>query len=153
IAAKHDVTVVPLTVVLGGREGLEGIDITPSDVAQALITRRGTVTTSRPSPADFAAVYRRLLGSGVGGIASIPLSSKLSGTHEAAVLAAENCDGPVEVIDGQSAGMGIGFAAIAAAERAAKGAELADVCDAARTAVERTSVLFYVDTLEHLRRG
>ncbi|HEY7173359.1 MAG TPA: DegV family protein [Micromonosporaceae bacterium] len=153
IAAKHDVTVVPLTVVLGGREGLEGIDITPSDVAQALITRRGTVTTSRPSPADFAAVYRRLIDSGVDGIASIHLSSKLSGTHEAAVLAAENCDGPVEVIDGQSAGMGIGFAAIAAAEQAAKGAALSDVCNAARTAVQQTSVLFYVDTLEHLRRG
>jgi DegV family protein with EDD domain len=153
VAAAHDLTVVPLTVVLGGREGLEGIDITPSDVANALIARRGTVTTSRPAPADFEAVYRRLLAGGVDGIASIHLSSKLSGTHEAALLAAENCGGNIDVIDGQSAGMGFGFAALAAARAANDGASLDEVGDAARQAIDRTTVLFYVDTLEHLRRG
>ncbi|HKE66382.1 MAG TPA: DegV family protein [Micromonosporaceae bacterium] len=153
VAAAHHLTVIPLTVVLGGREGLEGVDITPTDVAQALVTRRGTVSTSRPSPADFEAVYRRLRDAGATGIASVHLSSKLSGTHEAAVLAAQSCGGAIDVIDGQSAGMGIGFAALNAARAAADGADLDDVGAAARAAVGRTSVLFYVDTLEHLRRG
>jgi DegV family protein with EDD domain len=153
VAAAHHLTVVPLTVVLGGREGLEGVDITPTDVAQALVARRGTVSTSRPSPADFEAVYRRLLDAGATGIASVHLSSKLSGTHEAAVLAAQSCRGAIDVIDGQSAGMGIGFAALDAARSAAGGADLDDVGATARAGVGRTSVLFYVDTLEHLRRG
>jgi len=153
VAAAHHLTVIPLTVVLGGREGLEGVDITPTDVAQALVTRRGTVSTSRPSPADFEAVYRRLRDAGATGIASVHLSSKLSGTHEAAVLGAQSCGGAIDVIDGQSAGMGIGFAALNAARAAADGADLDDVGAAARAAVGRTSVLFYVDTLEHLRRG
>ena len=153
VAAAHRLTVIPLTVVLGGREGLEGVDITPTDVAQALVTRRGTVSTSRPSPADFEAVYRRLRDAGATGIASVHLSSKLSGTHEAAVLGAQSCGGAIDVIDGQSAGMGIGFAALNAARAAADGADLDDVGAAARDAVGRTSVLFYVDTLEHLRRG
>ena len=47
LAAAHDLTVVPLTVIMAGREGLEGVDITPADVAAALVARRGTVTTSR----------------------------------------------------------------------------------------------------------
>jgi DegV family protein with EDD domain len=153
LAAAHELTVVPLTVVIGGREGLEGIDITPTDVAQALVARRGTVTTSRPAPAEFQTVYRALEGAGATGIVSIHLSSKLSGTYEAAMLAAANCDGPIQVIDGLSAGMGFGFAAIAAAEVAAHGGSIDAVCEAARVAIEHTSVLFYVDSLEYLRRG
>jgi DegV family protein with EDD domain len=153
LTAAHELTVVPLTVVIGGREGLEGIDITPADVAQALIARRGTVTTSRPSPAEFEAVYRKLHADGADGIVSIHLSAKLSGTYEAAVLAAANSDGPVEVIDGRSAGMGFGFGAIAAAAAAAHGASIDAVGDAARAAIDNTSVLFYVDSLEYLRRG
>lgn len=153
LAAAHDLTVVPLTVVIGGREGREGIEITPADVAQALVARRGTVTTSRPAPAEFEAVYRQLHGAGADGIVSIHLSSKLSGTYEAAVLAAADSDGPIEVIDGRSAGMGFGFAAIAAAAAAARGASIDAVCDAARVAIDNTSVLFYVDSLEYLRRG
>jgi DegV family protein with EDD domain len=77
----------------------------------------------------------------------------LSGTYEAAVLAAANSDGPVEVIDGRSAGMGFGFGAIAAAAAAAHGASIDAVGDAARAAIDNTSVLFYVDSLEYLRRG
>ncbi|HEU5430907.1 MAG TPA: DegV family protein, partial [Thermomicrobiales bacterium] len=139
LAAAHKLTVVPLTVVIGGREGLEGIDITPADVAQALVARRGTVTTSRPAPAEFETVYRALHDAGAGGIVSIHLSSKLSGTYEAAMLAAAKCDGPVEVIDGLSAGMGFGFAAIAAAEVAASGGSLDAVCAAAGVAIDKTS--------------
>lgn len=153
LAVAHQLTVVPLTVVIGGREGLEGIDITPTDVAAALVARRGTVTTSRPAPAEFETVYRALQDSGAGGIVSIHLSSKLSGTYEAATLAAAKCDGPVEVIDGLSAGMGFGFAAIAAAEVAGRGGSIDAVCAAARVAIDNTSVLFYVDSLEYLRRG
>jgi len=140
-------------VVMGGREGLEGIDITPTDVAAALVGRRATVTTSRPAPADFETVYRRLLDSGVPGIVSVHISAKLSGTYEAASLAAADCGGKVEVVDGRSAGMGIGFAALAAVRAAEGGGDLAAVAAAANETVERTDVLFYVDTLEHLRRG
>ncbi|HZE00033.1 MAG TPA: DegV family protein [Micromonosporaceae bacterium] len=153
LAAAHELTVVPLTVVIGGREGLEGIDITPTDVAAALVARRGTVTTSRPAPAEFETVYRALHDAGATGIVSIHLSSKLSGTCEAAMLAAANCKGPIEVIDGLSAGMGFGFGAIAAAEVAAAGGTIDAVCEAARVAIDNTSVLFYVDSLEYLRRG
>jgi DegV family protein with EDD domain len=49
--------------------------------------------------------------------------------------------------------MGLGFAVIAAAEAALEGGSLNEVYDAAAQTVARTTTLFYVDTLEHLRRG
>jgi DegV family protein with EDD domain len=153
VAAEHDLTVVPITVVIGSREGLEGIDITPSDVATALTTRRVSVTTSRPAPAEFEAVYRGLLDAGADGIASVHLSSKLSGTYDAAVLAAASFGSAVGVVDSQSTGMGLGFAALSAAAAAHDGADLEGVRAAAAACADRTTALFYVDSLEFLRRG
>jgi DegV family protein with EDD domain len=148
------VTVVPLTVAIGGRAGAEGEEITPADVAAALTTRPQEVSTSRPAPARFARTYRDLLDAGAGGVVSVHLSARLSGTYEAAALAAAEVDPErVAVVDSRSAGMGVGFCALAAKAAAAAGADLAGVLAAARSAVERTSALFYVDTLEFLRRG
>jgi DegV family protein with EDD domain len=49
--------------------------------------------------------------------------------------------------------MGLGFAVLAAATEAAAGADLDAVRLAAEASATRTVTLFYVDTLEHLRRG
>jgi DegV family protein with EDD domain len=145
--------VVPLSVTVSGRQGREGLDVTPTDVARALAERRGTVTTSRPSPADFTTAYERLLGEGATGVVSVHLSARLSGTHESAALAAKEFGARVVVVDSATAGMAVGFVALAAAEVAAAGADLDGVRMAATAAATRTTTLFYVDTLEFLRRG
>ncbi len=90
---------------------------------------------------------------------SIHLSSQMSGTIEAARLAAAEAPIPVEVVDSETLGMAMGFAVIAAAEVAAQGdsqdgpSGVEAVVAAARARLELSAVLFYVDTLEHLRRG
>jgi len=61
LSGTYDLTVVPLTVVINGAEGLEGEEISPAEVAHALSQRRVAVSTSRPAPEQFAAAYRRLL--------------------------------------------------------------------------------------------
>jgi DegV family protein with EDD domain len=146
-------TIVPLTVVVGGAERREGVDIAPSDVARALGARRSEVTTSRPAPGAFADAYRRLLAAGAPGVLSVHLSARLSGTCEAAALAAADFDGRVTIVDTHSTAMGLGFPALAAARAAADGQDLDAVREAAANAVDRTTTLFYVDTLEFLRRG
>ena len=151
VAAAHGVTVVPLHVALGGRSGLEAVDVSPADVAAALGERRVQVTTSRPTPAQLAAAYR---ATGAAQVVSVHLSSALSGTADSARLAADEVAGDgveVRVVDSRTIGMGLGFAVLAAAEASAAGRPL----DAVAAAAEGTdtTALFYVDTLEHLRRG
>jgi DegV family protein with EDD domain len=146
-------SVVPLTVTVSGRDGLEGVDVFPGDVAAALAERRAPVTTSRPAPAEFEQVYRRLFDSGADGVVSVHLSRALSGTYESAEQAAKEFDGRVVVVDSTTTGMGLGFVALAAQVAAADGGDLAAVRAASDAAVPRTSTLFYVDTLEFLRRG
>ena len=151
LSGACDLTVVPLTVVVNGVEGREGEDIAPAEVARALSARRADVRTSRPSPAQFTAAYGRLLDGGADGIVSVHLSARLSGTYEAAQLAAAEVGPQVAVVDSKTTGMGLGFAALAAAAVARGGAPLEAV---RRAAVDHAGVvLFYVDTLEFLRRG
>ena len=152
VCDKYGVAVVPLQVVLGQRVGAEGVDVTPEDVSTAL-SAKASVSTSRPSPKSFADIYRRLADDGVTAVVSIHLSAGLSGTLDSARFAAADADVPVHLVDSRSTAMGLGFPVLAAAEAAAAHASAADVAHAAERAVRRTRVLFYVDSLDALRRG
>ena len=150
----YGIHVVPLYVVLAGHSGREGLDISPQDVARALAVRGQTVSTSRPTPGDFVAAYRRALDEGAERLVSVHLSSELSSTSDAARLAASQVgEHIVTVVDTRSAAMGAGFAVLAAARSAAAGADAAAVARTARETAAATRTLFVVDTLEYLRRG
>ncbi|WP_225075103.1 DegV family protein [Streptomyces sp. CoT10] len=149
---RHGITAVPLTVVLGDQALEEGTEISTRSLAQALQKRR-PVTTSRPSPELFAETYRGVAASGAGGIVSLHLSAELSGTYDAAVLAAREAPVPVRVVDTGMVAMALGFCALAAAEAAEAGGTVDEAVAAAEKRAGGTSAFFYVDTLDYLRRG
>jgi DegV family protein with EDD domain len=153
-ATGLNIRVVPLRVMLGARSAVDdGVDVTPGQVTRALRGKQA-VSTSRPSPAEFAAVFRSLLDEGHAHVVSVHLSAALSGTWESATLAAQDFPhGVVRVLDSRSTAMGLGYAVLAAAARAADGGSAAEVQGAAAEVVDRTRTIFSVDTLEYLRRG
>lgn len=154
IAGELDISEVSLSVIISGVSGEEGVEVSPAQLAAALRERGQKVSTSRPSPAAFAERYRRRLDDGASGIVSIHLSRELSGTWDAARLAAEEVGSErVRVIDSRTTGMGLGFAVIRAAQRARAGAGIDAVFAEAQRVAESAVTLFYVDTLEFLRRG
>ncbi|GAA2098469.1 DegV family protein [Actinomadura alba] len=152
VADRHGVTVVPLQISIGGSVSEEGVDITAAEAARAL-REWHPVTTSRPSPVRFADAYEAAARAGATGVVSVHLSAAMSGTVEAARLAARDAPVAVEVVDTGTIGMGVGFAALSAAVAARLGASIEDVAAAARHRAQRSRSLIYVDTLEHLRRG
>ncbi|MEV8323619.1 DegV family protein [Kitasatospora sp. NPDC059811] len=149
---RYGITVVPLSVAVGDAVLCEGVEISPKDVAEALRDKQ-RVTTSRPNPEAFAAAYRAAAEAGAKGIVSVHISGELSGTVEAARLAAAEAPVPVRVVDSRLVGMALGYAVLAAAEAIAAGRDLAEAAEAATRRAAVTSGFFYVDTLEHLRRG
>lgn len=152
LVEQHGIEVVPLQVVIGGQAHDEGGQTSSQTVTDAL--RSWTpVTTSRPGPAAFAGAYDRAAARGADGVVSVHLSSQMSGTVESAQLAAKEAPLRVEVVDSRSLGMGLGFAVLAAARRAADRGSVDDVAQVARARAESSAAVFYVDTLEHLRRG
>ncbi|RNL78850.1 DegV family protein [Nocardioides marmorisolisilvae] len=154
VASKCCVTVVPLQVVIGAESFDEGVEggATPAMLAEALRSFR-PVSTSRPNPDEMLEVYERLASEGATGIVSIHLSADLSGTFESAQLAAKRSPIPVVPVDSRQVGMGTGFAVLAAVEARDAGADASAVAEAAKQRASATTSLFYVDTLEYLRRG
>ncbi|MFD8480765.1 DegV family protein [Kitasatospora sp. NPDC059673] len=171
---RHRIEVVPLSVAVGDEVFAEGVEISPNDVAEALRAKR-RVTTSRPSPETFTAAYRAAAEAGARGVVSVHLSAELSGTAEAAQLAAATAPIPVRVVDSRLVGMALGSCVLAAAalaealdatraevaavrsdieaDRRSTETDLDQVVSAAERRADVTSGFFYVDTLEHLRRG
>jgi DegV family protein with EDD domain len=154
VAQERGIRVVALEVRLGARIGREGIDIDSAELSAALVDRHLDVQTSRPTPAEFAACYRAALDAGADEVVSVHLSRELSGTWEAARLAAEEVGAArVRVVDSRATGMGLGYAVLAAADAAAAGAPGSEAAAAAECVAARCRVFFSVDTLDRLRRG
>ena len=154
LAEEHGILVVPLQVVIGATSYDDGIDpeASPEHVAQAL-KDYVPVSTSRPSPAVMGDAYARAAAAGAEEIVSVHLSAEVSATYESALLAARKSRVPVHTVDTRQIGAGTGYAARAAARAAAEGATGSEAAEVARKRAELVSSLFYVDTLEHLRRG
>lgn len=154
LVEKRGIIVVPLQVVIGAKSYDEGPlgGATPKTVADAL--REFTpVSTSRPTPAAMLEAYEAAASDGASEIISIHLSGEMSGTHESARLAAREASVPVTVVDTKLLGMATGFAVLTAADVLDAGGSRSDAAAAASRRAEAMTSLFYVDTLEYLRRG
>jgi DegV family protein with EDD domain len=152
LVASHGIVVVPLHVILAGREHSEGVDFTAAELAAAL--RKFTrVSTSRPSPQAFLDAYEAAAERGADAVVSVHISSDMSGTVGSAALAASQSPIPVEVVDSRTVGMAVGYAALSAAEAAEAGQDAKAVAALASARAKGATVIFYVDTLDHLRRG
>lgn len=151
LCAELGITVVPLQVVIGATSYDEGV-ATPEMVAAAL-KEWTPVSTSRPNPATLVDAYEKAAADGATEVLSFHLSAEMSGTHESAVLAAREASIPVTVVDARQVGIGTGYAVLAAAAAIAGGASAEQAVEAALARAEATTSLFYVDTLEYLRRG
>jgi DegV family protein with EDD domain len=153
VVAERGIVVVPLQVVIGATVYDEGPGgATPDMVAEALKAFR-PVSTSRPSPAAMLEVYEKAAAAGAGSILSIHLSGEMSGTCESAQLAAREAPVRVTVVDSRQVGYATGYAALTAVDVIAAGGADDEAAEAARQRAERSTSLFYVDTLEYLRRG
>jgi DegV family protein with EDD domain len=153
VTQARGILVVPLQVVIGATSYDEGADgATPALVADALREFR-PVSTSRPAPEALRAVYEQAAAAGATAIVSVHLSGEMSGTFESAQLAARDASVPVHPVDTRQVGIAAGFAALTAADCLDAGGSAEEAAAAARTRADATTSLFYVDTLEYLRRG
>ncbi|WP_168581729.1 DegV family protein [Gephyromycinifex aptenodytis] len=149
---QYRVAVVPLRVACEEREYREGIDLGREELVSIL--RKGRrLTTSRPSPVVLYEAYERLAAQGATHIVSAHLSGELSGTCDAAELAARSSSVPVTVVDSRSMGMGLGFAVLAGARAIEAGGDAQQVAQVVGDQARRARLLFYVNTLEYLRLG
>lgn len=153
LAAERGIVVVPLQVVIGATVYDEGADGAAPDLVAAALKEWKPVSTSRPGPAALLEVYEKAAADGATAIVSVHLSGDMSGTFESAQLAARDAPVPVLTVDTRQVGVATGYAALSAADVLDAGGSAEEAAEAARARAAAASSLFYVDTLEYLRRG
>ncbi|MGI9161637.1 MAG: DegV family protein [Mycobacterium sp.] len=147
--ARWAIPVVPLHVLVDGRDLRDGVDEFPADLYQ-----RTGVSTAGASPEQLGAAYRQALAdSGGDGVVAVHISGALSSTVGAAEHVAAEFGGAVRVVDSKSAAMGTGFVALAAARAAHNGADLDDVVAQAYSTAAGLRAYLVVQRLENLRRS
>ena len=154
---RHDIRVVPLTIRFGTSEFVDREEIDTDGFWARLEAGGELPETAAPSAGVFLDTYSGLAADGADGILTLCLSSELSATYQAAVIAAERfaetSDVPVRVLDSRAVSMGLGLQVIAAAEDAARGLDLDEMVTRAMGRPALTTVIAALDTVEYLKRG
>lgn len=154
---QWNITVIPLNVVFSETESYEdGVTISPDVFYGKLESNESIPTTSQPTPHQFEQVYRSLQDDGAQTIFSIHLSSKLSGTYQAATIARSSIEDEqvdVHVIDSKQASYAIGIIVVELARLAQEGSTLETLESRLEQLLNETSVYFLVDTLKFLQKN
>ncbi len=166
LVRRHQITVVPLTVLFGREVFRDGVDLHADEFYRKLQEADEMPSTSPPSRADFMETYRRLSSSG--DIISLHISGKQSLTaSHAEEAAAEGRDEfrrlrreagvpgepVIRIVDTWSNSVGQGMMVVMASRLARKGLEIEEIAARLEAVRSRLQFLFVVDTLEFLQRG
>ncbi|MCI0832518.1 MAG: DegV family protein, partial [Chloroflexi bacterium] len=151
IIDRHGLIVVPLSIELDGEVYAE-TDLDPDDFYRRLPTAK-SVTTSQPPPALIIQAYERAAAGGAQHILSIHIGSNVSGTVNAANLAAKDSPVPVTVVDTRTVSMAEGLCILEAIEALSNGASPDEAARLAGEAGQRIGNTFIVRALDLPRRG
>ena len=148
---KAKLDIVPLTVHFGDEEYLDGVTINHKAFYEKLIESDEQPTTSQATPDSFIAEFQKIKDEGDSAVV-ITISSKLSGTYQSAVIAAEDFDN-IYIVDSGSAAIGSGILAERALELAESGMEAREIAETLNKEKEKIVIIALLDTLEYLKKG
>ena len=148
---REKIQSVPLTVRFGDKEYLDGVELSKHQFYEMLVESDVLPTTSQATPAAFADCFEAIASAGDSAVV-ITLSSKLSGTYQSAVLAAEDYPN-IYVVDSQSVAIGTGVLAQYAVELAQQGMGAEEIAQVLTQQREKVCVVALLDTLEYLKKG
>ena len=150
-AVKAQVHTVPLTVHFGQEEYVDGVTIDHHAFYEKLIETDVYPSTSQASPAAFEQEYENARSAGEAAVV-ITLTSKLSGTYQSAMIAAQDYEN-VHVVDSGSVAIGGGILVEYALSLLSEGLDAKTIAQKLEEAKNRIVIVALVDTLEYLKRG
>ena len=153
LVARYEVEVVPLTIIVDGRELAEGVDIDADVFYDLFATGTPSVATSQPSPGQFAAAYERVAAKGATEILSIHIGSAISGTLNSARLVAGDAPVSVRLVDTNTSSFGISCCVWEAADAVRAGASIEEAATVAETVGASVGNVFVVSALDLARAG
>lgn len=149
---QYDIDVVPLTLILEGKEYRDGIDITSEAFYKMLREENLHPKTSQATYAQFKKIFDKYIGEGKK-VLYISGSSAATGTCQSAIMAKNDTEGEIYVYDTYNFSFGAGIFVVKAAELINEGKSIDEVIEALDILKEKSILMFSVDTLEYLQKG
>ncbi|MCM1307185.1 MAG: DegV family protein [Butyrivibrio sp.] len=151
IIEKYDITIIPLSIIMGDKSYYDGLDITPEEIYKWADENRTTPKTAAVS----ADMVRDILGKfKEREVIFFGISSKMSSTCDVVrSAAAEEGFDNVKVVDSRNLSTGIGLQVVRACELARAGCTQSEIIEAVSGERDKVSASFVVDTLTYLARG
>lgn len=152
ILKKYNISVSPLHVNLGGNDYKDGVDITPNDIFSFVKKNNTLPKTSACSVIEYMTLFEELLKNN-DYIIHFTISSKCSSTYNNAVLAANEYNGRVKVIDSFHLSTGQGLLVLKACDLINEGKTLDEVIKIVEDLKNKIETSFVVDTVDYLYKG
>ena len=148
---KSRVHTVPLTVLFGDKEFIDGVTIDHKTFYEKLIESDVLPTTSQATPIAFMKEFEKVKQTGEAAVV-ITLASKLSGTYQSAVIAAQEYEN-IYVVDSASVAMGSGILVELALRLVDEGRSAEQIAEILEQEKKKIVVVALIDTLEYLKKG
>ena len=150
--AAERVKIVPLTIRFGEQEFIDGVTIDSRKFYEMLVESDELPTTSQANPAVFEEAFAEAVDQGHE-VVCITCSSRLSGTHQSAVIAAEEFPGKVHVVDSRTIALGSAILVQYALELLDRGLSAQEIAGKLMRKREKVRLIAMLDTLEYLKKG
>ena len=150
---KHDVRVVPLTVILGDKDYEDGINIVPDDIYDYVSKTKILPKTSATSTYVFSQHFKKIQEENPGAaIIHFSISCQLSASYQNATIAAEQMQ-DVYVVDTQALSTGNALLILKGADLIEEGKSAAEIAQICRDLAPKVQTSFVVDNLDYLYKG
>ena len=148
---KERFTVVPLTILFGDQEYIDGVTINQREFYEKLVESDVLPTTSQATPEAFTKAYDQAKAAGESAVV-LTISSKLSGTYQSAMIAAEDYEN-IHVVDSGTVAIGTGILAELALRLVDSGMSATEIAQILEQEKKNIRIIAMVDTLEYLKKG
>lgn len=157
LIARHQIEIVPINLLAGGRVYRDWLDINPSQAYELFLKDPTTFKTAPPTPEECCMTLERAY-SRSHQIFCVAASSKISTLVNVLSTSAEKFkqdrpDATIEILDSEIATAAEGFVVLAAAAASEGGGNLREVVEAARRVKSKVSVICLLDTVKYVYRS
>ena len=146
------VEIIPLTIRFGEREFVDGVTIDSRKFYEMLVESDELPTTSQANPAVFQEAFAAAVEQGFE-VVCVTCSSRLSGTYQSAVIAAEEFPGRIHVVDSRNIALGSAILVQYALELLDRGLNAEEITWKLLQKREKIRMVAMLDTLEYLKKG
>ena len=149
--AEHQIGIVPLIVMKGNQEFLDGITITPADIFAHVAAGGSLCTTAARGVAVYQEEFAKYAGE-YDGVIHVNIGSDFSSSYQNACIAAEDFEN-VRVIDSKNLSTGQGLVVLKACELAQTAKDMDELKQQLDDFVSRVEASFVLDRLEYMVKG